>query len=48
MAVVIPFAASPERSACVMSKNLETITCVPIYRLYEKDGWKVIKCQNPE
>lgn len=46
MAVVIPFAASPERSACVMSKNLETITCVPIYRLYEKDGWKVIKCQN--
>lgn len=46
MAVVIPFAASPERSVCVMSKNLETITCVPIYRLYEKDGWKVIKCQN--
>lgn len=48
MAVVIPFAASPERSACVMSKNLETITCVPIYRLYEKDGWKVIKCQNTQ
>lgn len=48
MAVVIPFAASPERSACVMSKNLETITGVPIYRLYEKDGWKVIKCQNTQ
>lgn len=48
MAVVIQFAASPERSACVMSKNLETITCVPIYRLYEKDGWKVIKCQNTQ
>lgn len=48
MAVVILFAASPERSACVMSKNLETITCVPIYRLYEKDGWKVIKCQNTQ
>lgn len=48
MAVVIPFAASPERSVCVMSKNLETITCVPIYRLYEKDGWKVIKCQNTQ
>lgn len=48
MAVVIQFAASPERSACAMSKNLETITCVPIYRLYEKDGWKVIKCQNTQ
>lgn len=48
MAVVTPFAASTERSACVMSKNLETITCVPIYRLYEKDGWKVIKCQNTQ
>ena len=48
MATISPFAASPEGSACVMSKNLETITCVPIYRLYEKDGGKVIKCQNTQ
>lgn len=29
-------------------KTETTITCVPVYKLFEHDGWRVVKCTNKE